>query len=843
MMKIRSAGACALACVALAACGGGGGGSNGDGTGPGGSTPASVDYFPVPSQARWVYVDDTGAVERVDVVGTAATAQGQGVSLVTTDASGTLLDSTVAYADAHGVTIYPPPNVTGFEHDVGPLKMLAFPAVAGQSFTQVDTTVAAGDIDGDGKPDTVAVKSVVTVVGLEAIDVPAAHVASALHVRTDSTESIKPTGGGATLRFRSIVDDWYAPGIGLVRSTEVDYPDGTTADTPSTRSLSAYRVGSARSESQPPTVASTAPGAVARASGADVSVTFSEPVDADTLASGWRIVDAAGHGVDGHVTMVGTTAHFVPDAAWAGGTYSASLSTGVTDLVGNPLAQASTWTFSLDATGPVLLSATPADGTSELALDAPIVLNFSEPVSAASVNASTVWASGGGVPIELAYSVSVDGAAVTLTPLTAWPARKTLSLSLQNVTDAVGNPMTDSVVLSFQTDSGAFAYPQSLLSNQAAYASAIIDLDGDGHADFVYTGQTADGRIAPFVRYGKAGGGLEAPVQLPAGDGQNCVQVDQLRIVDLDGNGLRDVAVGSTWCPWRVLRQTTPRQFVAGEGFDYILDGGAAVADLDGDGVPEFVGLMSGGRLAVWPQDGTRRFGATPVVTTLPSFGGGLLHVADMDGDGIPELVFAGAGNFVSGISVWKRQGDGSYAQQAQMDTGLHFLQDIAIGDVNGDGRPDIVAAIGDYPQQICVFLQQPDGSFAPCVYLPTYSSPSAVRLADIDGDGRLDVVVEYMGWNSFGVFSQRADGTLAPEANYVAPYGSSMPSFAIGDLTGDGRADVVLDGMLMQQRTPGSGVAAPLAAPGLAHAQRMPHLGRALRGPGASAHRPGAGT
>ena len=840
MTKIRSAGACALACLVLAACGGGGGG--GGAAEPGGPTPTSVDYFPVPSQARWVYVDDTGSTERVDVVGTAATAQGQGVSLVTTDASGTLLDSTIAYVDSHGVTIYPPPDVTGFEHDVGPLKMLAFPAVAGQSFTQVDTTVAAGDVDGDGKPDTLALKSVVTVVGLEAIDVPAAHVPAALHVRTDSMETIKPTGGGATLKFRSVVDDWYAPDIGLVRSTEVDYSDGTTAGAPSTRSLSAYRVGSARSESAPPTVASTAPGAVARASGADVSVTFSEPVDADTLAAGWRIVDSAGNVVDGHVTMVGTTAHFVPDTAWAGGTYSASLSTGVTDLIGNPLAQASTWTFTLDATGPVLLSATPADGTSELALDVPIVLNFSEPVSPASVNASTVWASGGGTPIELAFAVSVDGASVTLTPVTAWPARKTLSLSLQNVTDAVGNPMTDGVNLSFQTDSGAFAYPQSLVSDAAAYGSVIIDLDGDGHADFVYTSQTADGRIAPFVRYGRADGSLEAPVQLLAGDGDTCVQTDQLRIVDLDGNGLRDVAVGATWCPWRVLRQTAPRQFAAGESFNYILENGAAMADLDGDGVPEFVGVLdSGGRLAVWSQDGTRHFGATPVVTTLPSFGGGSLHVADMDGDGIPELVFAGGGNFDSGLSVWKRQADGSYAQRTQMDTGLHYIQDIAIGDVNGDGRPDIVAAIGDYPEQICVLLQQPDGSFAPCVYQATYSWPSAVRLADIDGDGRLDVVVEYSGWGTFGVFSQRADGTLAPEADYAAPYGSSMASFAIGDLNGDGRADVVLDGMLMQQRTPGSGVAAPLAAPGLAHAQRVPHLGHALRLRALSAHRPGA--
>ena len=835
MMNTRSVGACALACVLLAACGGGGGG---DSTGR--PTPASVDYFPVPSQARWIYAADDGSLERIDVVGPASTAQGQGVSMVTSDASGAVLDNTIAYADANGVTIYPPPDVTGFEHDIGPLKMLAFPPNAGQSFTEVDKTVTSGDLDGDGKPDPVSLKSVVTVVGFESVDVPAGHIANALHVRTDSTETVKSTRGNPAYSFRSVVDDWYGPNIGLVRSSEVDYPDGVTANAPTTLGLTAYRVGSVRSETQAPTVTSTAPGAVARANGADVSVTFSEAVDADTLASGWRILDASGQAVEGHVTMVGPTAHFVPDSAWAGGTYSATLSTSVTDLIGNPLAQTANWTFSLDATGPVLLSATPADGTSELPPNAAIVLNFSEPIAAASANAGTLWASAGGNSVD--FAVAVNGASVTLTPATAWPSRKTLQLSITGMTDAVGNPMANGANLSFQTDSGAFAYPQSLLSNQAAYGSVIVDLDGDGHADFVYTGQTPDGRVAPFVRYGRAGGGLEAPVQLLAGDGDNCSQSDQIRVADLDGDGRRDVAVGGTWCTWRVLRQTAPRQFTAGESFGYVLNGGAAVADLDGDGIPEFIGQMDAGRVAVWTQDGSRRFGATPVVTTLASFGGGSLHVADLYGSGIPELVFAGGGNFDSGIAVWQRQVDGSYAMRTQMDTGLQMIEDIAVGDVNGDGRPDIVAAIGDYPTQTCVFLQQPDGSFAPCVHYPALTWSSAVRIADVDGDGRPDVVVEYSGWGTFGVLYQQPDGTLAPEVDYSAPYGSSMASFAVGDLTGDGRPDVVLDGMLMQQRTPGSGDVAPLSTPGLAHALRASHLMRALRHPATPSHASKAG-
>ena len=835
MTKIRLAGACALASMLVAACGGGGGGDN-----TGGPPPASVDYFPVPAQARWIYAADDGSLERIDVVGPAATAQGQGVSLVTSDGSGEVLDNTIAYVDANGVTIYPPPDITGFAHDIGPLKTLAFPPSAGQSFTEIDKTVTSSDLDGDGKPDPVSLKSVVTVVGFESIDVPAGHVANALHVRTDATETVTPTGSSASYRFRSVVDDWYGPNIGLVRSTEVDYPDGTTAGAPTTLSLTAYRVGSVRSETQAPTVTATAPDAVARANGADVSVTFSVAVDADTLASGWRILDASGDAVEGHVTMVGTTAHFVPDSAWAGGTYSATLSTSVTDLIGNPLAQAANWTFSLDATGPVLLSETPADGTSELPLNSAIVLSFSEPIGAASANAGTLSASAGGNSVD--FSIAVNGASVTLTPATSWPGRKTLQLSMTGITDAVGNPMADGANLSFQTDSGAFAYPQPLLSNQAAYGSVIVDLDGDGHADFVYTGQAPDGRTAPFVRYGLAGGGLEPPVQLLAGDGDSCTQSDQIRVVDLDGDGRRDVAVGGAWCTWRLLRQTAPRQFAAGESFGYILNGGATVADLDGDGIPEFVGQMDSGRLAVWTQDGSRRFGATPVVTTLPSFGGGVLHVADLYGSGIPELVYAGAGNFASGVSVWQRQVDGSYAMRTQMDTGLQMLEDIAVGDVNGDGRPDIVVAMGDYPQQICVFLQQPDGSFAPCVHYPALTWSSAVRIADVDGDGRPDVVVEYSGWNTFGVLYQQPDGTLAPEVDYSAPYGSSMASFAVGDLTGDGRPDVVLDGMLMRQRTPGSGDVAPLSTPGLAHALRASHLMRALRHPATPSHASKAG-
>jgi hypothetical protein len=120
----------------------------------------------------------------------------------------------------------------------------------------------------------------------------------------------------------------------------------------------------------------------------------------------------------------------------------------------------------------------------------------------------------------------------------------------------------------------------------------------------------------------------------------------------------------------------------------------------------------------------------------------------------------------------------------------------LAIGDVNGDGRDDVVvvtrwaANLEDDDMAIYVFLQDSSGVLQPPM---RYSggNGSSVGIADLNNDGRADVVVTAQ--DGIGVFLQNSGGTLAPEVIYQSNHSSFTNSYklATGDFNNDGRKDV----------------------------------------------------
>jgi hypothetical protein len=303
--------------------------------------------------------------------------------------------------------------------------------------------------------------------------------------------------------------------------------------------------------------------------------------------------------------------------------------------------------------------------------------------------------------------------------------------------------------------------------------------------------------------------------------------------------------VGGTWCNYHLLRQTAHRAFVVGESIDFSAQAALRVADIDGDGQLDLVDLQNTDamRLFVWHQDAQHRFSAPPVSSVLPITEGSGLAIADLDGDGRADLVISGTSFVNEDLLLLRQQADGRFVQTQVLATGESNPADVAVADVDSDGRPDIVAtAGGNQPVYVAVFHQQADHAFGAPEHLPCLDIPSAVAVADIDGDGRPDVVVTHSGWGHVGTFLQRADGTLGPESLYLTAYGSGdAAQLAVGDLTGDGRVDLVVDGQILRQRTPDSGPASASArrVPGLAHAVRVPHRPVAAPPRGIAAARP----
>lgn len=114
----------------------------------------------------------------------------------------------------------------------------------------------------------------------------------------------------------------------------------------------------------------------------------------------------------------------------------------------------------------------------------------------------------------------------------------------------------------------------------------------------------------------------------------------------------------------------------------------------------------------------------------------------------------------------------------------------LAVGDLNGDGRDDIAVASA-FDNQVSVYLQTADGKLADRKQYAAQQGPDAIAVADVNQDGLDDVIVSHWNHPSVGVLIQQTDGTLADMLLYAVPQ-AGRDDIDIGDVNGDGLPDVV---------------------------------------------------
>ena len=322
------------------------------------------------------------------------------------------------------------------------------------------------------------------------------------------------------------------------------------------------------------------------------------------------------------------------------------------------------------------------------------------------------------------------------------------------------------------SQASGFAAGSTFATGTGPWAIAAGDFNRDGKTDLVTANSSAN---TVSVLLGNGNGTFGAATDYAVGTRPVAVVVG-----DFNNDGNIDIAVAN---------QTSNNvSILLGNGngtfqpaVNYTTGNGPVslvVGDLNGDGkVDLVVDSATNGPLTLLIGNGDGTFqSAASTITAMA------VTIADFNHDGRADIAFVWA----YGTYVQLGNGDGTF--QPALYSSANYLYTMAVGDLNADGNPDIVT--GD-DSGVNVQLGNGDGTFQTYVHYATGSQAASVLFADVNGDGKLDVVAVNNGNNTISVLLGNGNGTLQPAITYGV--GSAPRAAVAGDFNGDGRTDLAV--------------------------------------------------
>ena len=361
-------------------------------------------------------------------------------------------------------------------------------------------------------------------------------------------------------------------------------------------------------------------------------------------------------------------------------------------------------------------------------------------------------------------------------------------------------------------DSGAF------LSTSVA----VGDLNGDGKLDIVVSNSCLSYDDCPFndildvighptvgVLLGRGDGTFKPVVTYDTGGFQRPDAQSSVALADMNGDGILDIVVTNS-CGYidDCAQGTVSVLYGNGDGtFKPTPTGGwsngflpvaTAVGDVNGDGKLDLltVNICSeqstcdmgnctcpGASVSILLNDGWGYFRPGGVCQTGAPWGRGIA-TGDLNGDGKLDMVVVQDGT----VSVLLGRGQGSFQPPVLHNIAGLYVASVALADVNGDGKLDLLLVNG-YPGSVSVFLGNGDGTFrSPWLY-GLGGSASSLAVGDLNGDSKPDLAIATS--SGIAVLLGNGNGTFQNPATFGSRADWSY-AIAIGDVNKDGKPDLV---------------------------------------------------